>query len=388
MNENIHQEYQLLLIMNIICHNNIKYVKICVILGTRPELIKMQPIINEIINKNHDLLFIHTSQHYDLMMSDIFLKELQIKQPNYFLNVETSSQGLQTGQIISSSETLFLKEMPDIILVQGDTNSALGSAIAASKINLPIGHVEAGCRSFDRRMPEEINRVLISDIASFNFAPTNNCVLNLKREGIRPDTIFLTGHPIVDLLSNLNLNDLSKINNANDLEKKSYYLLTIHRRENIENEKKIVDIFNALDKISQNMTIIFPCHPHTKRQIIKYNIKKYLKNIQVIDAVGYFDSLSLIKHSRIVITDSGGIQQESAILGTPCITLRDVTEWIETVNSGTNILVGSKRKSILDAVQNIEDNYIAMNDKIKNIRNLFGTPGSSKRIIEIIEKNF
>ena len=158
--------------------------KICVILGTRPEIIKMQPIISEIIKRKHQLVFIHTGQHFDSMMSDIFLKDLKMDTPDYTLKVDTKTQGIQTGQIISSSEAILLDEKPDLVLVQGDTNSALGSSIAAVKINIPIGHVEAGCRSYDLTMAEEINRVLISDIASFNFAPTPNCVTNLKKEGI------------------------------------------------------------------------------------------------------------------------------------------------------------------------------------------------------------
>ncbi|MDF0681313.1 MAG: UDP-N-acetylglucosamine 2-epimerase (non-hydrolyzing) [Candidatus Nitrosocosmicus sp.] len=359
--------------------------KICVILGTRPEIIKMQPIIEEITKRNHQLLFIHTGQHFDLMMSDIFLKELRIKTPDYFLRVKTDTQGIQIGQIISSSEDILLKEKPDVVLVQGDTNSALGSSITAAKINIPIGHVEAGCRSFDLTMSEEINRVLISDIASLNFAPTQNCVSNLEKEGISSTKIFLTGHPLVDLLSNINMKSIESVLPAIGCADENYYLLTLHRRENIESEHRLVEILSAMDRLSQKIPLVFPCHPHTYKQIRKFNAEKYLKNIKTIGTVGYFDSLSLIKHSRVVLSDSGGIQQESAILGTPCVTLRDVTEWIETVESGTNILAGYKDQNIVHTVGSLEDNYDNVINRIKKANDLFGHPGAARRILDVIE---
>ena len=361
--------------------------KICVILGTRPELIKMQPILKEITKRNHQLLFIHTGQHFDLMMSDIFIKELRIKTPDYFLKVKTDTQGIQIGQIISSSESILLNENPDIVFVQGDTNSALGSAIAAAKINIPIGHVEAGCRSFDMTMSEEINRVLISDLASFNFAPTHNCAYNLKKEGIVSQKIFLTGHPLVDLLSTINTDGRASVLPSSERNSRNYYLLTLHRRENIENKDRLIEILAAMEEISHRIPLIFPCHPHTRKQIKNFNAEKYLRNIKTINTVGYFDSLSLIKQSKIVISDSGGIQQECAILGTPCVTLRDVTEWIETVNSGTNFLAGYKGTNILTSVGHVENNYDEIKNRIKEARNLFGTPGASTRIIEIVEEN-
>lgn len=360
---------------------------ICVIVGTRPEIIKMQPILFEIKKRNHRLIFVHTGQHYDFMMSDIFIKELEISKPDYFLKVKTLSQGLQIGEIITSCNRILEIEKPDVILVQGDTNSALGGAIASAKLNLSIGHVEAGCRSFDKHMPEEVNRVLISDIANYNFVPTENCSINLQREGIKPHQIFLTGHPLVDLLNNLNHSRITTaVLNDIGIDQKNYYLVTVHRRENIENKEKISEILKALDSISDNVQIVFPCHPHTELQINKFGLSDLLKKIKTIRTVGYFESLSLIKNARIVLTDSGGIQQEAAILGTPCITLRNVTEWTETVDNGINFLTGHQIKNIIQTLQFVEGNYLSIMKRFESANGLFGKPGASVKIMEIMEK--
>ena len=295
--------------------------KIAAFVGTRPEIIKMQPIIKEIQKSEHELVFVHTGQHYDFSMSDIFLNELELPKPNYFLNVKSVSQGIQTGNIIAKSESILRRVRPDIVLVQGDTNSALGAAIASSKLGLSVGHIEAGCRSFDKTMPEEINRMLISDVASLHFAPTSTCIKNLLREGVISSQIFLTGHPIVDLIEQIR-NRIPENNKANDhklgkLKNKDqeYTLVTVHRRENIENRERISEILAPLDRLSQKMLVIFPCHPHTELQIDRFNLKNYLKNLNVIQPIGYLESLSLIKHARFALTDSGGIQQEASSLG-------------------------------------------------------------------------
>jgi UDP-N-acetylglucosamine 2-epimerase (non-hydrolysing) len=360
---------------------------ICVIVGTRPEIIKMQPVLVEIKKRNHKLVLVHTGQHYDFMMSDVFINELEISKPDYFLKVKTLSQGMQVGEIIASCDRILESENPDIVLVQGDTNSALGGSIASAKLDLPIGHVEAGCRSFDKHMQEEINRVLISDIATLNFAPTENCLVNLQREGIKSEQIFLTGHPIVDLLNTVSgtkitttvLDDLG-------IKQRNYYLVTIHRRENIENKDKISDILKALSLISKEIPIIFPCHPHTELQINKFGLTNYLKKIKTIKTVGYFESLSLIQNARIVLTDSGGIQQESAILGTPCITLRSVTEWSETIEKGLNFLTGHQIENITKTIEFVEKDYSLIMKRFGLVKGLFGKPGTSVKIIEIIEK--
>ncbi len=343
----------------------------------------MQPLIKEIEKTHHELIFIHTGQHHDYNMSTIFLEELELPEPDYFLGVISKSQAIQTAKIIASCDKVLTFEKPDIVLVQGDTNSGLGAAIASVKLGISVGHIEAGCRSFDKQMPEEINRVLISHVATLHFAPTRYCRANLLRERIAPCQIFLTGHPIVDLMSRLR-NRIPRNDFASEV--KSYAVVTLHRRENIENREKIVSILRAFNTISYQIQLIFPCHPHTRRQITKFGLRKYLRNLEVIEPVDYFRSLSLIKHAKLVLTDSGGIQQEAALLRTPCITLREVTEWIETVRSGVNFLAGYKSYHIINAVEQVQRCYDSIKSKLYRHRNLFGKYGASERIVSTIEK--
>jgi UDP-N-acetylglucosamine 2-epimerase (non-hydrolysing) len=362
--------------------------KIIVVLGTRPEIIKLYSVIAEIMKTKNDFVFIHTGQHYDFMMSDIFFKEMKLKKPDYFLNIKASSQGVQTGRIIAECEKILKEEKPDIVLVLGDTNSALGAAIATSKLSSSLGHIEAGCRVYDKQMSEEINRVLISDISNLHFTPTYNCTKNLLREGITRSQIFLTGHPLVDLIE---LVKNRKIAN-NNIEKlkvmdKGYALATIHRRENIENLGRISNIISALKQLSQNLPIVFPCHPHTQQQITEFGLSTTSKKLKLIQPVSYFESLNLIKHAKIVLTDSGGIQQESAILGAPCVTLREATEWVETVKSRVNFLAGFESQRIIQITRHIERNYEDILQRFIATKDIFGKIGASRRIIDAIEKN-
>lgn len=362
--------------------------KIIIVIGTRPEIIKLQPIIKEIQNTKHDFIFVHTGQHYDFMMSDIFFDELKLKKPDYFLNIKSSSQGVQTGRIIVECERVLKSEKPDIMLVLGDTNSALGAAIATSKLRSSIGHIEAGCRVYDKHMSEEINRVLISDVANLHFAPTPNCMKNLLREGISSTQIFLTGHPLVDLIEHVRERITNDTIEKLKVKDKDYVLATIHRRENIENRKRIGNILFALKQLSLNIPIVFPCHPHTQEQISKFRLDKNLKTLELISPVGYFESLNLIKHARLVLTDSGGIQQEAAILGTPCLTFREATEWVETVKSGVNFLAGYESQSIIRIAQYVERNYDNILQRFISTHDIFGKIGASRRILDIVEKNY
>lgn len=358
--------------------------KLAVFVGTRPEIIKMQPVIKE-IEKRYDLIFVDTGQHFDFRMSGIFIDELELTKPDYSLRVNSGSQGAQTGDVIVKSEIILQKVRPDIVLVEGDTNSALGVALASSKLAIKVGHVEAGCRSFEKTMPEEINRTLISDIADLHFCPTPNCVGNLLREGIFSDRIFMTGHPLVDLLENivkkLSTNSLAKIIPKDE----QYAILTVHRRENIENKERISEILVALNQLAEKMLVIFPCHPHTKLQITRLGLAKHLRNLRVLNPVGYIDSLNLIRNAKYALTDSGGVQQEAALLNTPCITLREVTEWVETVNHGINFLAGYKTDRILETIIYLEDNYNKIVKALNSSQDIFGKPGVSKRILDVIE---
>ena len=355
--------------------------KLGVFLGTRPEIIKTQPVINEIRTRGHSLIFVHTGQHYDYNMSDVFIRQLRLPKPKYFLNSKASSQGRQTAVIIAKSEKILGKERPDMILVEGDTNSALGAALAASKMNIPIGHIEAGCRSFDRSMPEEINRVAISDLCELSFAPTKNCVTNLTHEGIPRSRVFLTGHPLVDLLHEVR----RKIKNNRTL-KKPYSLITIHRRENVDKPEPLRAILSGINELSCDISLVFPCHPHTRKQIAKFKLSHLVRGVKMIEPVSYFESLELIRNANFVMTDSGGVQQEAAILGTPCVTLRPVTEWIETVEAKVNFLTGQRTRDIVIMVHSLLKHYDSIAARARSTKDLFGKPGASKRILEVIEE--
>lgn len=359
--------------------------KVSIILGTRPELIKMQPIIEEIKKReSFECMFTHTGQHYDLGMSDVFIRELELPEPDTFLNVRSGSQGYQTARIIARCERVLRRERPEIVLVEGDTNSALGASIAASKLKIRIGHVEAGCRSFDKNMPEEINRVLIADLASINFAPTQTCVKNLLNEGIPQKQVYLTGHPIVDLLHKMH----DKIREATlrkfQLRQQSYYLVTLHREENINDKAQLRNVLNGLSVLAKETPIIFPMHPHTSKLVKRFRMESQTRNMTVIEPVSYFESLSLIKYARMVLTDSGGIQQEAAILKVPCITLRATTEWIETVKCGINFLASSKEE-IIAMTKLVEKRHENIVNRFRLTRGIFGEPPISTKIIDILE---
>lgn len=360
--------------------------KVAVVTGTRPELIKMQPIIKEIQRRDDlKLIFLHTGQHYDWNMSNFFIKELELPKPNFFLNVKSGSHGVQTARTITNCERVLKTEKPDIVLIEGDTNSALGTALAAAKIKIPVGHVEAGCRSFDKSMPEEINRILIADLASIHFAPTKTCVQNLVEESIPKEQIYHTGHPIVDMLHQFQSKVNQRIIDKFGLKAKKYYLVTIHREENVDDKGKLEGMLEALSRLAKSRSVIFPVHPHTSKCIKRFGFEKYLKNLKIVHPVGYLEALSLIKYARIVLTDSGGIQQEGALLETPCITLRSNTEWIETVNYGVNFLTRSG-EDITVLAKKVENEYEKIKNKFGPLKKAFGELYVSVKIVDIIEK--
>lgn len=359
--------------------------KVAVFVGTRPEIIKMQPVVKELKSRsNIDSLFIHTGQHYDYNMSSIFIKELNLPRPDFFLNVKSDLAGAQLAKIVVRSEQSIRKLKPTVILVQGDTNSTLGVTLAAAKMKLPIGHIEAGCRSFDSSMPEEQNRVLVADLATHHFTPTETCSRNLLREGIAKESIYLTGHPIVDLLESIsNIIDDRAIKKY-ALTPKKYYFVTLHREENVNNANRLESILKAILSISERDKAIFPIHPHTKKNVKKYRLEKYLRKSTVIDPVGYTDALALIRNAFLVLTDSGGVQQEAAILGTPCLTMRTTTEWVETVKEGINFLAGYETEKILQTVAQIKENLALIKKKLKKSRSLYGKPPISPKIVDIV----
>ena len=369
-------------------NQNIIKNKICILVGTRPEIIKMTPIIKECARQGLNFFIVHTGQHYSFKMDRIFMKELSLPKPKYNLNAGSGLQGAQTAKILESVEKVFLKEKPTVVLVQGDTNSVLAGALAARKLNIKIGHVEAGLRSYDNRMPEETNRIIADHLSDYLFVPTMKSVGILKKEGLTGVKIHVTGNTIVDAVF-CNIKIASKKSNIlkkYGLHKKSFLLLTSHRAENVDIKKGLTEIIKALEIISKQdkLSIVWPIHPRTSSNIAKFNLKDRLNKIlglKIIEPVGYFDSLILQQNAKMVMTDSGGLQEESCILGTPCITLRENTERPESVEVGGNILAGVKSTSIIKA-------YKIFSKNNKKWKNPFGSGDSAKKIISILKKDF
>ena len=355
--------------------------KISIILGTRPEIIKMSPIIRECINDNIDFFILHTGQHYSYNLDKIFFEELELPEAKYKLEVGSGSHAEQTGRIMVGIEKTLEKERPNIILVEGDTNTVLASALAAAKIHIKVGHVEAGLRSYDRRMPEEINRVLTDHISDYLFAPTEKAKQNLLREGIDENKIFVTGNTIVDAVyQNLEITK-RKVNVLKDLglKPKKYFLVTAHREENVDVKERLKGILKGLELIYKEFLIpvVFPIHPRTQKRINEFGFS--LDYVTLVDPLGFLEFLQLEANARLVLTDSGGVQEETCILGIPCVTLRDNTERSETLEVGSNIIVGTKPKKLLEGVR------IMLNKK-DSWRNPFGDGKSGKRIIAILKE--
>jgi len=349
--------------------------KILSIVGARPQFIKCAPVSFR-LRKQHEEILVHTGQHYDPEMSDIFFEDLKIPRPDYHLDVGSGSHGKQTAAILEKTENVLVKEMPDFVLVYGDTNSTLAGAIAAAKLHIPVAHVEAGLRSFDRTMPEEINRVVTDHVADLLLCPTQTAIDNLTKEGITRG-VHLTGDVMVDALKhNVNIAEKkSRIISELGLEKGNYLVATIHRPGNTDNRKNLTAIIDAFRESGK--TVVFPVHPRTKKYLCGYGLWDSLtENILSIDPVGYLDMLHLMKHANKILTDSGGIQKEAYVLGVPCITLRENTEWIETLTGGWNVLVGADKQRILTAV---------LADVLTTADNtVFGKGDAAERIVKVL----
>ena len=324
--------------------------KVGIILGTRPEIIKLSSIIRELQKRKIDFFIIHSNQHYSKNMDSIFFKELRLPQPKYNLNIGSCSHGQMTGRIIEKTESILLKEKPNWILIQGDTNTVIGGAIAASKLGIKIGHVEAGLRSYDKTMPEEINRIITDHISDKLFTPTKIQTNILIKEGINKNKISTTGNTIVDAIYQ-NIKIAQKNNKFKHYQKENYFLLTLHRPSNVDNKKNLTELLDAITKVAKkNETpIYFPIHPRTKKQIILFKIKLDNDYIKLMKPVSYLEMLILEKNAKLIFTDSGGIQEEACILQVPCITLRENTERPETIDVGASVLVGHNKNKIIKA---------------------------------------
>ncbi len=353
--------------------------KILVVASTRPEVIKLSPVIRELEKRRVDYIFLTTGQHYDELLFRKFIEELELREPDYNIEIGSGTHGYQTGRAIAEIERILLKEKPDITVNQGDTNSTLSSALASVKLHIPVAHVEAGLRSFDKKMPEEINRILTDHVSSLLFAPTEKSAINLINEGIMPNKIFIVGNTIVDAT----LQNIKIAEKKAKIRKKDHILVTLHRAENVDNRDRFKGILKALSEIAKRNNVVFPIHPRTLKRIKEFGFEDYLKNIEVLEPLGYLDFLYLLKNAKIVLTDSGGVQEEAIILKTPCITIRTSTERPETVEAGGNIIAGVEKDSILRTVENIlKDSELY--EKMKSAKNPFGDGRSGKRIVDIM----
>ncbi|MDQ0255343.1 UDP-N-acetylglucosamine 2-epimerase [Evansella vedderi] len=324
--------------------------KIITVIGARPQFIKaacisrLRPsIVKEII--------IHTGQHYDDNMSTVFFKQLHIPEPDYYLNVGSGTHGTQTARMIEGIEKILFNEEPDIVLVYGDTNSTLAGSLAASKLHIPIAHVESGLRSFNKKMPEEINRVITDHLSSLLFCPTHTALDNLKKEGI-VSNVHLVGDIMHDsvLYYKTKAHKQSDILTRLNLSAKKFYLTTVHRAENTDDPNRLTSILKTISQLDHD--VVFPLHPRTKKQIEKHQLHIYLSSphIKVTDPLNYLDMLMLESEAKMILTDSGGVQKEAYLFKVPCITLRDETEWIETVTEGWNHVTGVNTQLILNTI--------------------------------------
>jgi UDP-N-acetylglucosamine 2-epimerase len=324
-----------------------KLATVLTVVGARPQFVKAAPLCRALRRKVRDVL-VHTGQHYDPEMSQSFFDELGISDPEYHLAVGSGSHGRMTGRMLETLERVMVEVRPDLVLVLGDTNSTLAGALAAAKLGIPVGHVEAGLRSFDARMPEEINRRLADHLSTLLFCPTSTAVENLRREGIRRGV-----HLVGDVMMDAVLQNLARARRATSHERKpgAYYLATLHRQETVEDPARLAAVVEALDRLPR--PTLFPLHPRTRRRLASLGFRAR-GSLRLMAPQPYLAMLRLLEGARIVLTDSGGIQKEAYILGTPCLTLRDSTEWPETLRAGANRLVGVDPARILRAVRRVE----------------------------------
>ncbi|MGD0954378.1 MAG: UDP-N-acetylglucosamine 2-epimerase (non-hydrolyzing) [Methanotrichaceae archaeon] len=350
---------------------------IAVVLGTRPEIIKMAPVIRECQRRSLDYFVLHTGQHYSYEMDRVFFEQLELPQPRYNLDVGSGSHAEQTGKIMSGVEKILIEEKPDVVLVQGDTNTVMAGALAASKLHIKVGHVEAGLRSFDRSMPEEINRVVADHISDYLFAPTERARDNLSKEGIPEDRIYVTGNTIVDSVYQSKEIAERKVHVLDDLglRPKEYFLVTAHRAENVDNSNRLKEIIKGLKLIKKEfgLPVVFPVHPRTKKMVQEFGLE--FDGIRAIEPVGFLEFLQLEANARLALTDSGGVQEETCILGVPCITIRNNTERPETLRVRSNKLVGANADEILKGA-------MTMINQECGWKNPFGDGKASRVIID------
>jgi UDP-GlcNAc3NAcA epimerase len=353
--------------------------KVVSIVGARPQFIKAAALTRVLdSNAPFEYLLVHTGQHYDQALSEIFFEELEIPKPDYCLEVGSGNHGAQTGKMLRSIEEVLLQVMPDMTLVFGDTNSTLAGALAAAKLHIPVAHVEAGLRSFNRRMPEEINRVLTDHASDLLFAPTAASVENLTNEGLAIDRIFAVGDVMYDvaLYYGEKAERRSRILEQLGLKPKQYVLATIHRAENTDDAQRLRTIFDGLDLVAREVNVVVPLHPRTLHAAKRCGIA--FKHAQVIEPVGYLDMVMLEKHSRLIATDSGGVQKEAFFYNVPCVTLRSETEWLELLELGWNRVVPPS------APAKIAEAILENLDRSGASASPYGNGDAARKIIDVI----
>jgi len=358
--------------------------KVCVVFGTRPEIIKVAPIISELKKRGIDFSVVNAGQHYDFLLMQKVLDDLNLLKIDHTLNIGSGTHAQQKASALILLENIITSNNFDIVLAEGDTNTVLATALAAIKQGVPFGHIEAGLRSFDRTMPEEINRVLTDHSSEVLFAPTEISALNLKNENIDSEKIFVVGNTIVDSLKRINKKNSTEILDKLKIEKENYAVLTIHRPENVDKEENLKKIIKFLENTKYK--IVFPIHPRTKDKLIKFGLWNKIQkksNLIITEPFGYVDFISLMKYAKVILTDSGGIQEEACLLKVPCLTLRYNTERPETVMVGGNVLVGLDTKKIINYINNIFERK-NFRESIKPNKNPFGKGNTAEKIVDII----
>jgi len=353
--------------------------RVALVIGTRPQIIKSAPLIREAGRRGLELDVVHTGQHYDYELSRVFFNELTLPDPVMNLGVGSGSHGWQTGRMLIELEKAYRELGPDLVVVPGDTNSTLAGALAAAKIGVPVAHVESGCRSFDMGMPEEVNRRLTDHCSELLFCVSEWARDQLLREGIDVDRVSLVGDTMYESVKAHERD----IDSDDVLERlgvdRGYYVLTVHRAENTDNLERLRSIFEAV--LGFDEKVVFPCHPRTRKMLFKAGLSEAIEGSKICltDPVGYFSMLRLVRDAEIVLTDSGGVQKEAFWLDTPCVTLRDNTEWRETIELGMNVLTGACKEKIIGAVNGFLEN------KPQPRENPYDFGGASVKIIERLE---
>jgi UDP-N-acetylglucosamine 2-epimerase (non-hydrolysing) len=353
-----------------------------VVLGTRPEIVKMSPIVRELQRRGYDFDLVHTGQHYSFEMDRVFFRDLGLPEPAINLEVGSGPHGAQTGKMLTGLERFFQESRPDVVLVQGDTNTVLAGALAAVKLGISVGHVEAGLRSYDRTMPEETNRVMADHISDMLFAPTEVSARNLRAEGLPEEHIYVTGNTVVDAVQE-NLEIATRRGDALStlgLHQGGYMLATLHRQENVDSRERLANVLVGLEQAGREtgLDIIWPMHPRARKNLETFGLR-LPANVRAISPLGFLEFLQVEGGAALALTDSGGVQEECCILGVPCVTLRDNTERPETVIVGANLVVGTDPARIAEGVRTMLSRRGGWTCPL-------GENGAGRRIVDICQE--